>query len=584
MAGRHHVQRRAGASVFGRLRTRAALPTIAVGLAVITVVAIGFGGDRLMGLPRCGTRIHISVAAAPEIEPAVRAMTQQWDATNPRVAGGCVVADVTPAGPADVAAAIAERRGTTLNGMGRAAGDIRVPDVWIPDSTIWLQRLRAASPGSMPDDATSVARSPVVLAMPQPAATALGWPAKKLTWTDVLSKLTSDATMHAGIADPDRDAASTSGLLALAGAANATGTQQTMVAALRGLAAGRSALRADLLARFPTTAASTALPSGLTVAPLPEQAVISYNATQPAVPLAALTPDPAPVPLDYPYTVLPGATRTKAVAARAIMETLDGDAYRDRLAQQGLRAADGSAGRGFPATQGLPAQPSPPTPAPDAAAVNKLLSTWTAMIAPGRMLAVIDVSGSMATPVPTAGGATRDQVAVDAARQGLGLLDDTWAVGLWTFSTQMDAGNDWKQLVPLGPLSSQRQAIQAALPRVQPNPNGNTGLYNTVLAAYKNVQAGWDPGRVNSVLIMTDGKDEGAVGPTLDQLVAELKQARDPARPVEVIAVGIGDQVSQAELQTITSTTGGATFLAPDAAKIGEIFLQAIGLRANLNQ
>jgi hypothetical protein len=36
-------------------------------------------------------------------------------------------------------------------------------------------------------------------------------------------------------------------------------------------------------------------------------------------------------------------------------------------------------------------------------------------------------------------------------------------------------------------------------------------------------------------------------------------------------------------LQRITSTTGGATFLAPDPSKIGDIFLQAVGLRTSTN-
>jgi secreted protein with Ig-like and vWFA domain len=188
----------------------------------------------------------------------------------------------------------------------------------------------------------------------------------------------------------------------------------------------------------------------------------------------------------------------------------------------------------------------------------------------------------MAKPVPAAGGVTRDQVAVEAAKRGLGLLDDTWAVGLWIFSTQLDTGKDWKEIVPLGVLSSQRQAITAGLTQVVPKTvNGGTGLYNTVLAAYKNVQVNWDPGRVNSVLIMTDGKNEDAPGLTLDQLIDQLKAAQDPARPVEVIAMGIGDQVSAPELRRITDTTGGATFLAPDPSKIPEIFVQALGLRPN---
>jgi Ca-activated chloride channel family protein len=307
--------------------------------------------------------------------------------------------------------------------------------------------------------------------------------------------------------------------------------------------------------------------------------VIGYDAGQPGVPLAALYVEPAPTALDYPFTVLPGAPRDKAQAARAVQLTLSGDAYRNRLAEKGLRAADGSSGTGFAAPKGAPAITTVGTPAPDPKALGKLLSTWTALLAPGRILTVIDVSGSMATPVPTAGGATRDQVAVEAARRGLGLLDDTWAVGLWTFSTQLDNGNDWKQIVPIGVLSSERAQLANGLATIQTKPNGGTGLYNTVLAAYKNVQSGWDPGRVNSVLIMTDGKNEDAPGLSLDQLLGELKKVADPARPVEVIALGIGNQVSQAELERITNATGGATFLAADPSKIGEIFIKALGLR-----
>jgi hypothetical protein len=549
--------------------------------SVLAVVAVAFGGYRLLAQPSCGNPIQVSVAAAPDIEPVVRAMVRQWTASKPRVNNKCVAVTVRATDPADVAAAIAGQHRATLSGIGQA-GAVRPPNVWVPDSSSWLQRLRTAGPDWVSADAIPVARSPVVLAVPAPAAAAFG-PPGKLTWAALLSKLTSDAKLKPGIVDPNRDAASTTVLLALA-AANATGDQQATIAALRNLGAGRSALRADMLAHFPRAADAGSLASGLSAAPLSEQAVIAYNASQPSVPLTPLYVEPAPAPLDYPLAVLPGATRDQAAVARAVTVTLTGDTYRDRLAERGLRAADGSAGRGFAAPKGAPKGATPVGPATDPQAIVKLLSTWNAVLAPGRMLTVIDVSGSMATPVPAAGGATRDQIAAEAARRGLGLLDDTWAVGLWIFSTQLDAGNDWKQLVPIGTVAAHRQDLLTGLATIQPKANGGTGLYNTVLAAYKNVQASWDPGRVNSVLIMTDGKNEDAPGLTLAGLVDQLKQTADPARPVAVIALGIGDQVSRAELQTITDTTGGATLLAPDPSKIADAFLQALGLRPGANR
>ena len=59
----------------------------------------------------------------------------------------------------------------------------------------------------------------------------------------------------------------------------------------------------------------------------------------------------------------------------------------------------------------------------------------------------------------------------------------------------------------------------------------------------------------------------------------ELQKAMDPKRPIQVIALGIGTDVSKAELQKITSVTGGGVFITNDPANIADIFLQAIALR-----
>jgi Ca-activated chloride channel family protein len=95
--------------------------------------------------------------------------------------------------------------------------------------------------------------------------------------------------------------------------------------------------------------------------------------------------EPAPVALDYPYTVLPSASRDEAAAAQAMLVTLAGDSYRDSLARQGLRAADGSTGAGFADLKGAPVKASPAGPAPDPATVDKLLVNWNTLTAPGMV-------------------------------------------------------------------------------------------------------------------------------------------------------------------------------------------------------
>jgi hypothetical protein len=100
--------------------------------------------------------------------------------------------------------------------------------------------------------ATPIASSPIVLAVPRPEAESLGWAGARLTWTALLEKMNGGATFKAGIVEPGRDAASLNILLALnaVAASMGQGDQEAIVAALRALAVNRSAVRADLLARF----------------------------------------------------------------------------------------------------------------------------------------------------------------------------------------------------------------------------------------------------------------------------------------------------------------------------------------------
>jgi Ca-activated chloride channel family protein len=95
------------------------------------------------------------------------------------------------------------------------------------------------------------------------------------------------------------------------------------------------------------------------------------------------------------------------------------------------------------------------------------------------------------------------------------------------------------------------------------------------------VQKGWQAGRVNSVILFTDGVNENPGGLSRGKLVSELKRVRDPERPVRMVIIGIGTGVDRDELKAITNASGpsGGVFVAEDPAKINEIFLQAIATR-----
>ena len=558
-------------------------------MAIVVVLAGSWLGYQSLSDDKCSGQIKLTVAAATEIAPAVDRAAQQWSTGGANVNGTCVAVNVTGVNPATTASAVALKHNVTLTGLGPAGKSATVPDVWIPDSSTWLLRLRSEASGFVPTDGKSVAQSPVVVAMPEPVAQQVGWPDKKLAWSDLVAKMTTGNSLRTGIVDPTRDAAGLAGLLAL-GSATGAGPEAkaAQVGALRALAAGSSSLRDDLLQKFPRSLDAADLASSISAAPLSEEDVVAYNAERPQVKLAALYLDPTPPALDYPFAVMPGVDLTKSAAATGLREALEQPSFKNELAATGLRAADGTVGAGFAAPVGAPqASPAPAGGSEGAAAsgldagsLNQALGSWAAITLPGRALAVFDVSGSMLTKVPTAGGLTRAEVTRRAAAQGLALFDDKWAVGTWIFSTELEGKQPWREIEPITPLTSGRAALSDSIREIKPKNGGQTGLYDTALAAYKNVQDSWQAGRVNSVLLFTDGANKNPDGISRATLIAQLKKAADPKRPVRMVFIGIGNEVDRGELEAIAkATSGGGVFVAPDPAKIADIFLEAISSR-----
>ena len=568
-------------------------------LAIVVVLAASWLGYQRLSDSSCTGTIPLQVAAATEIAPAVEQVAQQWIADGANVGGTCVSVNVSRVNPATMAAAVAREHKVALTGLGPAPASVSVPDVWIPDSSTWLLRLKSEASGFVPTDATSIAQSPVVVAMPEKVAElAFHWPRRKLGWKDLLSEVSRSTTLRTGIVDPTRDAAGLTGLLALAGAAGVDQKGQVAkVSALRALANGSSALRDDLLQKFPRTLDAADIASSLAAAPLSEEDVVAFNAEQPPLKLAALYLDPPPPPLDYPFAVMPEVDVQKSAAATGLRQVLQQPAFKNALGAIGLRAADGTTGSGFVAPTGAPVATAPPSAelkgeqggaaagGLDAGAISQALGSWAAITLPGRVLAVFDVSGSMLKKVPTAGGADRAAVTRAAASKGLALFDDRWAVGVWLFSTEMDGRKPYKELFPIRPLTAARDELQASMNMIVPKKNGGTGLYDTALAAYKTVQETWEAGRINSVILFTDGRNANPSGITIEQLVSQLKKLNDPERPIRMVIIGIGDEVDRGELEQITSaTSAGGVFIAEDPAKMGDIFLEAISSRSGANR
>ncbi|GAA1936766.1 VWA domain-containing protein [Nocardioides marmoribigeumensis] len=463
---RHRKPRRRGVVV--------GASALAVGTVATGAVLVG-GASPSQGTAACpGTTVR--VAAAPEIAPVVAHVADG-------LAGTCRTYVVR----------------TTLE---RPTG----ADVWVAESSVRTS-------------GTSVASSPVVLAVPALQGRGLG---PEPTYDRLPAGLRFTAT------DVEGDPVTQAGLVDLTAALQGGPSQRgVLTGLLRSVSsrAGGAVLTTEVAAPASSTVVRPA--SGGTV-------------------------------MDYPFVTL-----RSSKAAGALLAALSGSAGRDALAQAGF---------------------GPPTDTRvlTEAAAARVRQTLQVLQRPTRTLALIDVSGSMAAPVPGAHGATRIDLAREAIRAGLGLLPDGTVAGLWRFSDNLTPSTDYEEVAPLTELTDRtRGLLGPAVDRLRVDPDGGTGLYSSTLAAVRAVRASYDDSRVNSVIVLSDGRDRDAEAHhiPLRTLLHALTSEADPARPVRVIGIAYGPDSDTAAMRAVTDATGGTLYTARDPRDLPVIFREAIGSR-----
>src|SRR5690606_14111887 len=127
----------------------------------------------------------------------------------------------------------------------------------------------------------------------------------------------------------------------------------------------------------------------------------------------------------------------------------------------------------------------------------------------------IDVSGSM---LWSAGDTTRLDLMQGALLNALTVLPDGSKIGSWVFSTNRASGADWEASVPVRALNEEadgrthRDVLVDEVNRLETYISGDTGLYDTALAAYLESQSEYDPAHINSVVLITDGINDDPDG------------------------------------------------------------------------
>jgi Ca-activated chloride channel family protein len=583
-----------------------ALPAIAAVVAGIVLIALvrlftGGGDDGAAAAPdgsttaesACdGPSTELVLAVSPEKTAILTEIAQEYAQADGESDAGCV--DVTVTEKASGAAQVALARGWSESADGPR------PDVWSPSSSSWpgllSDALRKQDKATMVPEGElpSLVRTPLVIAMPQPMAEALGWPQEQPGWSDLLA-LTKDPRGWGALGHPEygpfrlgktNPELSTSGLHALVGANfAATGLSSDLTAKnvgdpeVRAYVAG---IEQAAVHYGPTTLTFLANQAkadrdgrGLayvSAIAVEEKSLLDYNrgdpsvggnGSRPKIPLAGIYPKEGTVFSDNPYVTLTADwvdANKQAAAADFLAYATSAESQR-RFTDIGFRGSDGKAGALVALANGaLPDQPkvelSPPAP-PVLALIR---DSWKELRKKARVLFVIDRSGSMQEE-------GRIELARDAAAKAFGGFGPDDQVGLVTFSS------DYRVDVPIGPVRSNLPRLQTAARGLFPE--GGTALYASTRKAHEQMEREFEQGLINAVVVMTDGKNDDPDS-DLDRLLGELRPGEDTSRTVRVFTVAFGSDAGLEELKQIAEASTGAAYDARKETSIEKVLSDVV--------
>jgi Ca-activated chloride channel homolog len=544
-----------------------------------------------------GKCMPVDVAAAPETASLLSDAASRFNGSAAaRLAdGGCAFARIETV---DSPVALRE----LLAKWPDAARLGPPPAAWVPGSTMWgeLLNARLVEQGRRPlaPNGTSVARSPLVVAMPAPMARALDSPHRAITWND-LAQLAANPRGWAAYGHPEW------GPFRL-GKGNpnfsTTGLDQTI--ALDAATASTSGPRAleqsviyygdttqvycdnwKRLAAKSTASALTYLSAVIT----DERSVVAYNtgagsgattfdggSTRPNLPLVAIYPKDATIESDQPIIALDASWASPAARAglRLFTKFVLQPATQKKIAAAGFRPARGAVNAKVldsrngvdPRAHGTPVAPASPL------AIEQALSHWQTNRRRARVLLLFDVSDSMGDPADPAfpHGPTKLALARVAMSDAIDQLAPDDEVGLRIFSTKLDGDHDWADLVPIGPLASRRHTLDTTIAALEPHQG--SPLYAATRAAYDDTARHFDPRRIDGVVVLTDGYNEDDHDTNLTALLAHLAANTR----VRVFTIAYSNDADQATLRRVAQATNAGSYDARDTRDLADVLPRAL--------
>jgi Ca-activated chloride channel family protein len=551
---------------------RGQLAIIGLAVAAIALMAViagaGGGGDKddnkaastagrttATDAPAPAGATVVTFAYSPEKEAMLKPLVAEFNASNAATASGRrVFVKATAVASGDSEHAIA--KGTSK------------PVAWSPASSLWGRLLNfEADRAYVGDDNPSLVRTPLVIAMWEPMAKALGWPKKELGFSDVLKLARSGAGWgdfgHPEFGDfklvhtnPDF---STAGLSAVvAEYYSATGKKEGLVEAdLPKARAKVKAIESSIVHYGDTTLfiedqLKKDGPGYASAVAMEEATLVDFNLHRGSQDkLVAIYPREGTFYSDDPYITLnaPWVTAEQKEGSAALQAFLSQKLTPQLIARYGFRPGDLKAKPVAPldASTGVDAaQPKRVLGLPEPRVLAALKDAWREDRKPANVLLVLDTSGSMV-----------QESRLERAKKGLDAFLAQVApqdrVGLTAFSDEI------RPLVPIGSMADNATRLREVVRGV--NADGGTRIYDVTAAAVAQVAKVADKSRINAVVLLTDGEDTDS-DRTAEEIVKEVGAQGDSARRVRVftIAYSSGAEGAAQTLAAIAGASGGKAY------------------------
>jgi hypothetical protein len=534
------------------------------------------GTQTIMASVSCARNpVLVNVAASDDIAPAVQRVARYFNRLHRLVGGRCAEVQVTE----DQSAAPA----AMVDGKDSSHG-LPAIDAWIPDSSLWVDVARSLPVGAQAVQPTGldVARSPLMIVMPQSVAARLRAFGSSAGWNFLLPQSAGGPPAADGVQvelpDPQQSSA---GLATVIEMERLLGTgpasRNNFSRFVFGTHVTSQYDNPASLTSVVSLAKSPLAESPVTVAT--EQAVVQYDLAHPGQPLAARYPSDGSPELDYPYVLTTAEPLQHQVAVE--FGKVLGQGYAASVVRfDGFRSALGVADR-TPASFGLSGQQLRLTALANPGEAQATLQAWNKLRIGNRLLALVDISGSMAQPAVPGGPSLEDEL-TQTADQGVLLFPDSTRMGLWEFASDLDGTRPYKELVPVGPMTAEvglitrRQQIQQINQTLQPKPGSTTSLYDSILAAYRYMIGTYQPHYGNFVLVLTGGADNAPGDISPGKLLRKVRALSSPGRHVAFLFLVFGESRQFAAIRKIAVATGGSAFQITDPAEINKDFFDSL--------